>query len=135
MEKNSNLIIIGLLVLIIGFGAGYLVRGNAQPEPDEHMMSGGMMMGGHGSQSAMGSGMSGAMEGMMTGLEGKTGDAFDQAFLSEMIMHHEGAVEMAEAALKSAKHQEIKDMAQAIISAQTSEITQMKLWQKNWYTQ
>ncbi len=80
-------------------------------------------------------GMGGAMDNMMEGLQGKTGDAFDQAFLSEMIMHHEGAVQMAEAALQYAKHQEIKDMAKAIISAQTIEIEQMKVWGKSWYTQ
>jgi uncharacterized protein (DUF305 family) len=40
---------------------------------------------------------------------------------------------MANAALKNAKHQEIKDLANAIISAQTKEINQMKEWQTNWY--
>ncbi len=131
MEKNTNLVIIGLLVLIVGFGSGYLIRGSQAPEAGEHMMQGGMMMGNH----DMGVGMSGAMDGMMAGLEGKTGDAFDQAFLSGMIMHHQGAVQMAQAALQNAKHQEIKDMAKAIITAQTSEISQMQQWQKSWYNQ
>lgn len=84
-------------------------------------------MGGHG--------MQGSMDEMMEGLRGKTGDQFDQAFLSEMIMHHQGAVKMAEAALTGAKHQEIRDMAQDIISAQTGEIDQMRMWQKSWYVQ
>lgn len=131
MDKNTNLVIIGLLVLIVGFGGGYLVRGNQAPDADEHMMSGGMMMGNH----EMGNGMGGAMDSMMAGLQGKTGDAFDKAFLTEMIMHHQGAVQMAQAALQSAKHQEIKDMAKAIISAQTSEISQMQAWGKAWYNQ
>ncbi len=74
-----------------------------------------------------------AMNSMTSGLEGKTGDAFDQAFLSEMIVHHEGAVVMAEAALKRAAHQEIKDLAEAIIAAQTREIEQMRQWQAQWY--
>lgn len=76
------------------------------------------------------------MMGMMSGqLKGKTGDEFDKAFLAEMIVHHEGAVTMAELAKTNAKHQEIKDMANAIISAQTTEIKQMKEWQKTWYGQ
>jgi uncharacterized protein (DUF305 family) len=79
--------------------------------------------------------MHGAMGDMMMGLEGKTGDEFDKAFLSEMIIHHEGAVDMAEAALKNAKHPEIKQMALAIISAQTSEIQQMKGWLNSWYAE
>ena len=62
---------------------------------------------------------------MMTGsLKGKTG---------EMIVHHEGAIEMAKAALTNAKHQEIKDLANTIINAQASEIEQMKRWQTQWY--
>ena len=77
--------------------------------------------------------MSDSMAGMMAGLSGKTGDEFDKAFLSEMIEHHEGAIEMAKAAQQNAKHQEIKDLANAIISAQTSEINQMKAWQQAWY--
>ena len=80
-------------------------------------------------------GMEGEMDAMMAALEGKTGDEFDKAFLAEMIMHHEGAVDMAEAALQNAKHEEIKAMANAIISAQTSEIKQMQDWQKSWYGQ
>ena len=81
----------------------------------------------------MGDSMSGAMQGMMSGLNNKTGDEFDKAFLSEMIVHHQGAIDMANAALKNAKHQEIKDLANAIISAQTKEINQMKEWQQAWY--
>jgi uncharacterized protein (DUF305 family) len=77
--------------------------------------------------------MSNTMQGMMNGLENKTGDDFDKAFISEMIVHHQGAIDMANAALKNAKHQEIKDLANAIISAQTKEINQMKEWQTNWY--
>lgn len=74
-----------------------------------------------------------AMQGMTMGLEGKTGDAFDKAFLSEMIVHHEGAVAMAKAAQMHAAHQEIKDLAEAIIAAQTTEIEQMRQWQTQWY--
>ncbi|HWH16269.1 MAG TPA: DUF305 domain-containing protein [Candidatus Paceibacterota bacterium] len=124
---NTNTLLITLIALVIGGGGGYLVAGSQAPDMDEHMMGNGMIM--HNSQMGMGD----AMSGMMLGLEGKTGDAFDRAFLSEMIMHHEGAVLMAEAALENAKHPEIKDMANAIISAQTTEIEQMKEWQSSWY--
>lgn len=75
----------------------------------------------------------GTMQDMMGGLDGKTGDEFDKAFISEMIVHHEGAVTMAEAALQNAKHPEIKKMAQDIIVTQTKEITQMKDWFEMWY--
>ena len=128
MEKNvdKNTLTIALITLIIGFGGGYLLAGR-EPAMGTHMMPNGSMMDDSGMR------MGSAMDDMMAGLAGKRGDAFDKAFLSEMIMHHQGAVEMAEAALADAKHQEIKDMARAIITAQTSEINQMKGWQKSWY--
>ena len=54
-----------------------------------------------------------------------TGDDYDKAFIANMIVHHEGAVDMAKLALTNASRQEIKDMANDIISAQTGEITEM----------
>ena len=69
---------------------------------------------------------------MTMSLEGKTGDAFDEAFLAEMIVHHEGALDMAELSAKNAKHPEIKQLSTEIIAAQKREITQMKQWQKDW---
>ena len=72
------------------------------------------------------------MSGMVNELEGKTGDAFDKAFIEQMTVHHQGAIEMAKQAKTNAFHQEIKDMADDIISAQTSEINMMKGWQSSW---
>jgi len=76
--------------------------------------------------------MSSDMSMMSSSLKGLKGDEFDKQFISEMITHHEGAVDMAELALTNAKHQEVKTMAQNIISAQTKEIDEMQTWQKNW---
>lgn len=77
-----------------------------------------------------------SMNDMSAMLEGKTGDDFDAAFIEGMIPHHQGAIDMARAALTSAKHAQIKNMANAIISAQQREIDMMKQWQKSWgYTQ
>src|SRR3989344_4234846 len=67
-----------------------------------------------------------SMSGMVNALEGKTGDGFDKAFIEQMIPHHQGAIEMAKLAKTNALHQEIKDMADDIISTQTSEINMMK---------
>lgn len=71
-----------------------------------------------------------SMNSMMHGLENTTD--FDKAFLNEMITHHQGAINMAERAKTSAKREEIKDMADDIISAQSKEIEMMKQWQKDW---
>ena len=75
------------------------------------------------------------MRSMTSGLQGRTGDNFDKAFIAGMIEHHQGAIDMAKMALQNAQHQEIKDMATDIISAQSQEIDQMKQWEKSWYNQ
>ncbi len=98
------------------------------------MMKNPMMM--QGGKKGMDHGQAGMMEmsmdDMSTMLEGKTGDEFDAAFIQGMIPHHQGAIDMANAALASARHDEIKKMAQDIISSQQREIDQMKQWQTNW---
>lgn len=135
MQKNTS-IIIAIVTLVVGLGLGYAVGAAKAPAPQTvtnnsgtHMMPDGSMMGSGGQTMSM----SDMMASMNAELEGKTGDAFDQAFIIEMIMHHEGAVEMAQLALTNAKHQEIKDLANAIITAQDKEIADMKGWQKAWY--
>jgi len=73
-----------------------------------------------------------SMDDMMKSLKDKTGDEFDSAFISGMIAHHEGAVEMAKLSATNAKRDEIKTLSVDIIAAQEKEITQMKQWQKEW---
>lgn len=55
-----------------------------------------------------------------------TGKQIDEAFVRQMIPHHEMAVVMAKSAQKRADHQEIKDLADAIIAAQEKEIRQLR---------
>ena len=45
-----------------------------------------------------------------------------------MISHHEQAILMSELALANSEDEEIRDLAQAILSAQSPEIEQMKSW-------
>lgn len=73
-----------------------------------------------------------SMDDMTAELQGKTGDAFDKAFLAAMIAHHQGAVEMAQQATQNAKHQEVKDLSSDIITAQQKEIAAMRQWQTDW---
>lgn len=73
-----------------------------------------------------------SMQEMLEDLKGKTGDNFDEAFISLMIEHHQGAIDMANLAKVNAKHPEIKNLAEDIISAQTKEIEMMREWQSTW---
>ena len=54
------------------------------------------------------------------------GNAIEQAFLQSMVPHHSMAIDMANMALTDAQIQEIKDMAQDVVDAQSAEITQME---------
>lgn len=67
-------------------------------------------------------------------MEVPAGDApFEQRFIQAMIPHHEGAIAMAQTVLQSTERQELKDLAQAIITAQEDEIAQMQAWLQEWY--
>lgn len=91
-----------------------------QTVPDPNAMmddnmdgAGGMMM----------SGMMSAAD--MARLGNATGMDFDRMFLEMMILHHEGAIEMAEQHLAEGKYQPTKDLAQAVITGQQAEIEEM----------
>jgi uncharacterized protein (DUF305 family) len=58
---------------------------------------------------------------------------FDQRFLTAMISHHEGAVDMAQAVLEQSEREELRMLAEAIIAAQTQEIDQMRRWLAEWF--
>ena len=128
-------VLYGIIGLLIGVLITVFVASTAVNSGNTGMMN---MMGintdkmmeeadGHGMM-----GMGSSMDEMMDSLDGKTGDSFDKAFISAMIVHHQGALDMAEEAKQNAKHQEIKSLADDIIEAQTKEINQMKDWQKAW---
>ncbi len=131
MQNPNSVTMFSLIFLIVGIFLGWLIWGSS---PNRSMMSGihrmpnGSMM----SNDSM-SDMGHMMQGMMGNLQGKTGDEFDKAFLSEMIVHHQGAVEMAQSVLKNSKRPELIKLANDIISAQNKEIDMMKGWQGVWF--
>lgn len=73
-----------------------------------------------------------AMQSMAV-LEKLTGKDFDIAYMSMMIEHHKGAVEMAQAVLKVSKDARIRKAAQEIIAVQNKEIAELTGWLKAWY--
>lgn len=132
---NTQLIAVATITLLIGGIVGYGIgdhgdqrRGGQNDDRGAHLMADGQMMRNDDHMS-----MADMMAGMNENLRAKNGNEFDKAFLEEMIVHHQGAVEMAMLARTNAAHQEIKDLAEAIIAAQNKEIADMEAWQRQWF--
>ena len=79
--------------------------------------------------------MSGMDHGTMTGmmsdddmkkLSAATGPAFDKMFLTKMISHHSGAIEMAKSEQKDGRNKDAVALAKKIEAAQTTEMADMK---------
>lgn len=60
------------------------------------------------------------------------GDAFDEAYIADMLAHHEGAVSMAEQAQAATSREEIRALAGNIVQSQSQEIVKMRAWQRDW---
>lgn len=80
------------------------------------------------------------MDGMMHGAASPTpsldilsGEEYEAAFLSMMIAHHEGAIDMAEWILERSEDPDVRAAAEAITAAQDPEIQQMTVWLREWY--
>lgn len=127
METKTNVVIIGLLILILGLSIGYFagtsMATNTAPVMTHQMPDGSTMSGD----------MQSAMDGMTMALQGKTGDELDKAFIDGMIVHHEGAVAMARTLLAGTRRPELAKLGNDIIAAQTGEIEMMQQWRRDWF--
>ena len=72
---------------------------------------------------------------MTARMKGKIGDQLDKVFLEDMIVHHQGAVDMAKLLKAGTKRPELQKMADDIVTVQTKEIDMMKEWLKDWFGQ
>lgn len=76
---------------------------------------------------APGSSMPGMMsDAEMSQLSTLSGPAFDKSFLSMMIQHHSGAIQMAQTEQAQGENPQAKDLAGRIIADQQEEIAQMQ---------
>ena len=82
--------------------------------------------GGHTGGHSDGSDMAGMMgQKDMDELMKASGKAFDTMFLTMMVEHHEGAVEMATTEKEKGRYGPATDLADAVVTAQTAEIKEM----------
>jgi uncharacterized protein (DUF305 family) len=81
----------------------------------------------------MGDMQMGSMGKSMGALEKATGKTFEIYWMSQMIAHHNIAVDMANFVLKNGKDAKVKKAAQEIVKVQSLEVKQMTGWLKSWY--
>lgn len=62
----------------------------------------------------------------MTALQDATGAEASRLFLEQMIVHHEGAVDMARMASNGGKNPDVVELAQQVVDDQTAEIATME---------
>ncbi len=125
--KNKNIIIIAIVAIVAIAGISIYAISN-----NNDGMMGDNMMGSNSSQQASSSSLVDKNSADYKMYSELTGEDYDRMFIANMIEHHRGAVDMAKLAQTNAKHQELKDMADDIISAQSKEIADMESWQKQW---
>lgn len=140
MQRIVLFSLAALLVLILGgcvmpgggpmAGMDHSARpgmGHGMTMTDTAMMTGTMMM--SGSMMMTGSQMGGMNHSMMM----DPAKPFDAQFIDSMIEHHQGAIDMANEVLAQSERPELRQLAEAIIVAQTQEIEQMTAWRQAWY--
>ncbi|UYN83482.1 MAG: DUF305 domain-containing protein [Microcella sp.] len=71
-------------------------------------------------------GMAGMTEEDMQALEDASGSEAGELFLEQMIVHHEGAIEMAEDVLDDGEHPGVRELARNIVASQKAEIELMR---------
>ncbi len=82
-------------------------------------------MGGHGGH--------GGMDGMLTDdqldeLRAASGDEAVTLFFEQMVLHHEGAIDMARDVIDDGQHADVRELAEGMIAAQQAEIDLMTEW-------
>lgn len=60
-------------------------------------------------------------------------DPFDEAFIDELIPHHQEAIKMAREEIAGGSDDELKELAGSIVETQSKEIEDMNDWREDWY--
>jgi uncharacterized protein (DUF305 family) len=70
---------------------------------------------------------------MMSSIKDKTGFELDKEYIKTMVLHHNGAIEMAKKILPISKSPDIKNLANSVITNQANEVSKLEGWLKNKY--
>ncbi len=101
--------------------------------PNGQMMSNDSMKMDHSNMNMGGGMMDMTMSDMVKMMDGKTGRALEKEFISGMIPHHQGAVDMSKRLLQDTTiSAEMRKFGEDIIKAQEGEIKMMNEWLKKY---
>ena len=130
--KNTLLVAV-LTTAAIAFAACNQTTSNGNSAANHGGMHNGSSNSMNHNSMPMNSNMSGMDHGSMQSSPNAASQPYDLQFIDTMTNHHQGAIEMAEMALKKSNNAELKAFAQKIIDDQKKEIAQMKDWREKWY--
>ena len=130
--KNTLLVVV-LTIAAIAFAACNQTTSNGNSAANHGGMHNGSSNSMNHNSMPMNSNMSGMDHGSMQSSPNAASQPYDLQFIDTMTNHHQGAIEMAEMALKKSSNAELRAFAQKIIDDQKKEIAQMKDWREKWY--
>lgn len=130
--KNTLLVVV-LTIAAIAFAACNQTTSNGNSAANHGGMHNGSSNSMNHNSMPMNSNMSGMDHGSMQSSPNAASQPYDLQFIDTMTNHHQGAIEMAEMALKKSNNAELRAFAQKIIDDQKKEIAQMKDWREKWY--
>ena len=130
--KNTLLVVV-LTTAAIAFAACNQTTSNGNSAANHGGMHNGSSNSMNHNSMPMNSNMSGMDHGSMQSSPNAASQPYDLQFIDTMTNHHQGAIEMAEMALKKSNNAELRAFAQKIIDDQKKEIAQMKDWREKWY--
>jgi uncharacterized protein (DUF305 family) len=122
MERNLNIIFIAVTVLLLaGVGAWYFITGRQTTEKNQQQANT--------TSKAVTDSTAVVNDSKFAKL---TGEAYDEAYIGDMLAHHEGALNMSEMVSAGTERPELLQLAQTIMQTQSQELMKMQTWQQEW---
>ncbi|MDP9480277.1 MAG: DUF305 domain-containing protein, partial [Actinomycetota bacterium] len=113
--------VLALSMLAPGMAAASSHEGGSMQMDGSMQMSGGMMMQ--------------EMESALADLQALEGEEFEVAYVNQIIPHHQGALDMAQAVVDCAPNPEVREAAARIIEDQEREIGELTAFLRDTYGQ
>jgi uncharacterized protein (DUF305 family) len=122
MKRNLNIIFIAVTVLLLaGVGAWYFITGRQTTEKNQQQANT--------TSKAVTDSTAVVNDSKFAKL---TGEAYDEAYIGDMLAHHEGALNMSEMVSAGTERPELLQLAQTIMQTQSQELMKMQTWQQEW---